>query len=203
MLRLFHTIIVGLIGAGIVHGAAIMLMPDYGGMDLWTRLQPISADGTFTILDEQTRISAGIALGDPLSRRAVCRFSIENAPVRITAQGDVAFWSVSVFDRQGYNRYSVTDQTASERNLELLVATPLQMIELRKAIPEQLNSLMVFERDMAEAFVIVSVLQADESWVDLGNRFLSSAKCEPFLPASSSINEAVRDSPRSEEPEGS
>ena len=46
------------------------------------------------------------------------------------------FWSVSVYDRSGQNIYSFNDRTPPDGNLDFVVLTPAQMIELRKDLPD-------------------------------------------------------------------
>jgi uncharacterized membrane protein len=179
--KILHAVIVGLIGAGVVHAAAILLVPQFGGRDLWARLQAIAPDGAFTPIEGDTAKAGAIQPGDPFARVAVCRFSIAQTPVRITAQGSVPFWSVSVFDRGGNNRYSFNDRSANQNDVDLLVATPLQVIELRRTAPELMAATVLYEGDITEAFAVLRVLEPEPSWTDLAGRFLQSAKCDPFI----------------------
>lgn len=179
--RIVHALVVGIIGAGVVHALAILLMPQFGGQDLWTRLQAVAPEGAFTLIEGDLANTGMIQHGDPFSRVAVCRFSVVQTPVRITAQGNVPFWSVSIFDRAGNNRYSFNDRSANQTNVDVLVATPLQVIELRKGAPEFMAGTVVYEGEMSEAFAVLRVLLPEQSWTDLASRFLQSAKCDPFI----------------------
>ncbi len=181
MLRIVHTIIVGLIGAGIVHGAVVILVPRAGDQSLWNRLQQVAPQGKFTTLAPQLVESARLAPGDPHVEIAVCLFSVTETPVRIRAEGFIPFWSISVFSGEGYNLYSYNDRSANQSNLDLLVATPLQMIELRKASPQDVQETVTFERELTDTFVVLRVLKPDASWGDLTSRFLASATCEPYI----------------------
>ena len=45
---------------------------------------------------------------------------------------------MSIYDRSGRNIYSFNDRTAMEGELDVVVVTPLQMVELRKDLPKTL-----------------------------------------------------------------
>ncbi len=181
MLRMLHAVIVGLIGAGIVHAATVILVPYTGEQSLWNRLQEIAPQGRFSVIDAAQAGRARLMLGDPFTDVAACLFSVAETPVRIRAEGNVPFWSAAVFSVEGDNLYSFNDRSSNQASLDLLVATPLQVIELRKTSPEDAQEAVVFEKEMEEAFVVLRVLKPDPSWNDTVARFLASASCEPYL----------------------
>ena len=118
---------------------------------------------------------------DPLFQAAACRFDITDLPAHITGVGTTPYWSISVYNRQGENIYSINDRTAIADQLDLVVATPLQMIELNKTKPAAAENSVLIEADMDEGFVVVRSFVPDESWRSQVDAFLKSASCTPLL----------------------
>ena len=108
---------------------------------------------------------------DPLFQAAACRFDIEDLPAHITGIGTTPYWSISVYNRQGENIYSINDRTAIADQLDLVIATPLQMIELNKTKPAAAENSVLIEADMDEGFVVIRSFVPD-AVLEGRNRFL-------------------------------
>ena len=121
------------------------------------------------------------AIDDPLVENVACHFTLEEAPARITSAGDVPFWSLSIYNRRGENIYSFNDRTAINEELDLVVADPVQMIELKKTAPPELANSVMIEADMGEGFVVVRSFVPDRSFQAIVEDFLRGATCEPLV----------------------
>ena len=132
MLRLFYVLLIGIIGAGIVHISVLLLLPQFSERDAWSSLAE-AAD-----FYKAVRIDAGdgsppiVKAVDPLFHAAACRFDLDEGPVHLRAPGSVPFWSVSIYNRAGQNVYSFNDRATDKGALDFVVLTSEQMIEVRK-----------------------------------------------------------------------
>lgn len=183
MLRLFYALGLGLVGGALVHIAVLFMLPAFSERDAWTRLGAAATLYQVTRLDAQAGASPLVRPLDPLFVAAACRFDLADGPVRLSATGAVPFWSVSVYDRDGHNIYSFNDRTADAGVLDMLVLTPAQTIELRKAMPEQLQRSIFVEADIGEGIVVVRAFMPDDSWRQLVEAYLRSVACQPVEPA--------------------
>ncbi|TIP33708.1 MAG: DUF1254 domain-containing protein, partial [Mesorhizobium sp.] len=113
MRRLLHALILGLLGAGIVHIVVLFLVPEFSERDAWSRLAMASDLYKMTRLDAEAGGAPVVKSVDPLFYAAACRFNLADGLVRIKAPGDVPFWSASVYDRGGHNIYSFNDHNAN------------------------------------------------------------------------------------------
>ena len=129
----------GLVGAGIVHIVVLLLVPEFSERDAWSRLSMASDLYRMNRLDAEAGGAPVVKSVDPLFYATACRFDLEEGMVRIKAPGNVPFWSVSVYDRNGHNIYSFNDHTATGGKLDAVVLTPAQMIDVRKDLPEDLQ----------------------------------------------------------------
>lgn len=176
--RLIYALVLGLIGAGIVHIVVLLLVPLYSERNIWAQVQAKGDAYRFHIL-EPTKDS-GDGFRDPLFQLAACRFDLASDPVHVTATGNVPFWSVSIHGRNGETLYSVNDRASTGDKLDLVIATPVQLVHLKKDLPEEVAQSILIEEDMNEGFVLIRAFSPDPSWQASVQRFLSDAECTPL-----------------------
>lgn len=180
MSKLFYALLLGLVGAGIVHIVILLLIPAFSERDAWSRLEKSGPTYSFvqTITDDDTVQT--IKSADPLFESAACRFDLKNGPVRILGTGSVPFWSVSVYDRRGQNLYSFNDRIASGGILDLLIVNSAQILELRKDPPPEIVSAVIAETEIDEGVVVLRSFMPDSSWSNHVRNYMNQAVCETF-----------------------
>ncbi|RTM10986.1 MAG: DUF1254 domain-containing protein [Hyphomicrobiales bacterium] len=178
MRSLLHALILGLLGAGIVHIVVLFLVPEFSERDAWSRLAMASDLYKMTRLDAEAGGAPVVKSVDPLFYAAACRFDLADGLVRIKAPGDVPFWSASVYDRNGHNIYSFNDHNANDEKLDAVVLTPAQMIDVRRDLPEDLQGAIFVEAPIEEGIFVVRAFVPDESWKPIVSRFLEQSACE-------------------------
>ena len=178
MRRLLHAVLLGLVGAGIVHIVVLLLVPEFSERDAWSRLAMASDLYKMTRLDAEAGGAPVVKSVDPLFYAAACRFDLAEGMVRVKAPGNVPFWSVSVYDRNGHNFYSFNDHTATGGVLDTVVLTPAQMIEVRKQLPEDLQGAIFVETPIDEGIFVIRSFVPDDSWKPVVTRFLEQSSCE-------------------------
>ncbi|TIY03636.1 MAG: DUF1254 domain-containing protein [Mesorhizobium sp.] len=178
MRRLLHAILLGLLGAGIVHIIVLLLVSEFCERNAWSRLAMASDLYRMTRLDAEAGGTPVVKSVDPLFYAAACRFDLSDGMVRVKAPGNVPFWSVSVYDRSGHNIYSFNDHSATGRVLDSIVLTPAQMIEIRKDLPEELQGAIFVEAPIDEGMFVIRSFVPDDSWKPIVSRFLEQSSCE-------------------------
>jgi uncharacterized membrane protein len=177
MLRLFYVLLVGIIGAGIVHISVLLLLPQFSERDAWSSLAE-AAD-----FYKAVRIDAGdgsppiVKAVDPLFHAAACRFDLDEGPVHLRAPGSVPFWSVSIYNRAGQNVYSFNDRATDKGALDFVVLTSEQMIELRKTMPEDFQKAIFVQVPIGEGIVMVRSFVPDPTWEEATSEFLAKIAC--------------------------
>jgi uncharacterized membrane protein len=177
MLRIAYALVAGLIGAGIVHIAVLLLLPDFSERDAWARLE--AQAGLYSVLRINGSPAGGVLRrsSDPLMLVNACRFSLEDGFAHIKAPGQVPFWSVSIYDRGGQNIYSFNDRANQGGELDIVVLTPAQMIDIRKVLPEDLVTSVFVEADVREGIVLVRAFVPDETWAPRVDAYLATMSC--------------------------
>ncbi|CAN7428120.1 DUF1254 domain-containing protein [Mesorhizobium sp. LjNodule214] len=178
MRKLLHSVLLGLLGAGIVHIVVLMLVPEFSERDAWSRLAMASDLYKMTRLDAEAGGAPVVKSVDPLFYAAACRFDLAEGMVRVKAPGTVPFWSVSVYDRSGHNLYSFNDHSATGGVLDTVVLTPAQMIDVRRELPDELKGAIFVEAPIEEGIFVIRSFVPDDSWKPVVSRFLEQSSCE-------------------------
>ncbi len=173
----------GLLLGGIIHIAVILLIPHFATRDAWTVLGRFGPDGAFHLLPATRSGTAALADLDPAMAHAACRFSLQDGPIRIRATLPDDFWSLAVFDRQGSNVYSLNDRTAERTDIDLVLATPLQMLRLRENPNPVLDNAIVVELPLEQGFVLIRAFVADPTRSPAAIAALEAADCRASLAA--------------------
>jgi uncharacterized membrane protein len=82
-------------------------------------------------------------------------------------------------DRNGQNIFSFNDRTASDGSVDFVVLTPVQTIEVRKALPEEFVDAVFVEADIDEGIVVIRAFVPDGTWRTAVTKFLEGVSCRP------------------------
>ena len=179
MTRFLHAILLGLVGAGIVHIAILFMLPSYTERDAWSQLSDASDFYTLTPIGGDVSTTPLVRSVDPLFSAIACRFNLEDGVLHVKAPGRVPFWSISVYDRNGQNIFSLNDRTAADGTVDFVVLTPIQTIEVRKSLPEEFVNAVFIEADIDEGIVVLRSFVPDRTWQFAVLNFLNGVDCSP------------------------
>ena len=179
MRSVLFAILVGLVGAALLHIVIILALPQFTGKDAYSRVLGLYEMDSFFPLGNEPG-PTGLANEDPFLRVAVCGFSVNGGPVRFLAKGAVPFWSLSIYDANSNEIFSMNDQTAVNGNLDLVMATPIQLVDLRKTPPESLAQSIMVEMPDEEGYAVLRALAPTDSFEEPVRNFLAESSCEPF-----------------------
>lgn len=174
--------ICGVLLAGIVHIAIVLLVPAVGTQDAYgvatRQLKPYA----FAMVGDTGQVSV-VRETDPFFAYGVCRFELGEGGVRITGPASAVVWSATLVDQDGGVIYSLNNRTAIEGKLNLIVLNPAQILRLREAQPPEIESTVVVEADVEAGFVVLRAFRPDESWTALVDSFMKGVECAAYRPA--------------------
>lgn len=179
MRSFLYAIAVGLVGAALLHIVIILSLPSFTGRDAYTRVQAFGEANRFFPLASSGGSLAPIN-DDPAMKTAVCAFSVETGPIRLFAEGDLPFWSLAVYDSASNEVFSMNDRTSVSGALDTLIATPIQLIAIRKAVPAELEQSILVEMRGEEGYAVLRTFVPTQSREEAAAAFLEEAICEAF-----------------------
>jgi uncharacterized membrane protein len=169
--------ILGGLGAMLVHILTIFLIPGFAENDAWARLPKQVEDGYFTLIKPEDPLAANMRAFDPNFVFGACRFDLTEGPFGLAGGTAPTFWSLSVYDRRGINIYSINDKSLQGNNLDVVIATPLQIAELQKDMPPELSGSVFVEADTAQGFVLLRSYVPEANLLEQAKTFVSSTNC--------------------------
>lgn len=197
--KILFAIVVGLVGAAVVHIAVIFAMPRVADNDAWARLSRLGGMYDMVRIDALRSAASGpgeqargsplhdFAFVDPAFLTASCRFSLADGPVRLVAKDKTSFWSASIYSRQGDNLYSINDRSAVDGQFDLLVGTAEQLIEARANSSDRDVTAIPVELALTEGYLTLRALVDEESQRPAVDAFIRSVTCGPADPASAAL----------------
>lgn len=178
MIRLFHALVLGCIGAGIIHIIVLLLVPVYSQRDAWAVLSEQANLHRTVRLDPPDALPL-IGSLDPLFDAVACRFDLHEGVLQLRGDGGVPYWSISIHDRAGLNIFSANDSSSPAGNLNFVVATPAQMISLRNSLPQELDGAVFVEAEINEGIALIRAFVPDPGWAPYISTWLRNIGCNP------------------------
>ena len=175
----------GLLLAGIVHIAIVLLVPAVGTQDAYGVATRQLQSYAFTLVGDSGQVSV-VRETDPFFAYGVCRFDLAEGGVRMTGPQSAVVWSATLVDQDGGVIYSLNNRTAIESRLNLIVLNPAQILRLRETQPPEIESSVVVEADVDAGFVVLRAFRPDDSWAGLVDEFMKGVQCDSYRPADSS-----------------
>lgn len=179
MLKLIYAIVVGLVGAALLHLIIILSIPHYSDRDAYSLASELNATNKFQLL-EPGAISARMTNDDPFMRNAICTFDVSENPIRVTGFGLVPFWSIAVYDDASNEVFSMNDRTSVRGQLDVVIANAAELATLRKAQPSELSGSINVESSREQGYVVLRAMMPQPSFKLEAERFLRSANCQPL-----------------------
>lgn len=178
--KLLHVLLTGTLGAGLVHICTLFLIPIVAQNDAWARLSTLAQTGSFSVIEPNAGIASSMRALDRNFVVGGCQFSLREGPVLIRGLKAPDFWSLSVFNRRGENIFSVNDRISTDGTLDVIVATPVQIIELQNDMPDELKRSVFAEAPIDEGFVVLRAFKGEESLAAQARSFIDNSVCENF-----------------------
>ena len=173
-------ILTGIVGAAALHILIILSLPAFTGLDAYTKLTGYQVENRFIPFADKTD-RLGFANGDPYLRVAACLFSIEDEPIRLTAGGDVPFWSFAIYDSASNEVFSMNDRSAAGGDLDAIIASPAQLAQIRKSDPDVISESILIEMPRPDGYIVLRTLAPAPSYEAQAKTFLSDADCGPYM----------------------
>lgn len=120
----WRTLLLGLIGAGIVHIVATLVWPQFSGGSGALRIAATLEAGQMTVLPPLSPKTQLVPFQAPDFSYAACRIDVSEAAYAVRATLPEPGWTLSIHNMAGDTVYVVTGQEQRSTNIALLVLPP-------------------------------------------------------------------------------
>jgi uncharacterized membrane protein len=177
MIRTLIWAIGALLLAGIVHIVTVIGLPRFAVADPWQEIGAHVVDESFVRLPRAGPGETPLPGLDPATSHSVCRFSLDRGPVRLRADAAEVYWSLSLYDRRGLWVWGVDNRAAEQKPIDILVATDVQVAQLRETLPDELDDVVIVDWPGREGFAIYKILVPTRSQEAEVEAVLATARC--------------------------
>jgi len=180
MIRWLMWIAGGLVMAGIVHLAAIMVLPRTATKDAYTRLAALGPVNGFAVLPAPTPQASSVPFMDPAFATAVCRYDLGKGPVKLTVPVSQAYTSVTFYTRYDVAYYAINDRAAGRRSIELDLMTTKQRQDLPEDEEITAADRLIVESPSATGLIVARAFSPEPSLLPAATATLAAAQCRPL-----------------------
>ena len=180
MIRWLMWIAGGLVMGGIVHLAAIMVLPRTATKDAYARLAALGPVNGFAVLPAPTPQASSVPFMDPAFATAVCRYDLGKGPVKLTVPVSQAYTSVTFYTRYDVAYYAINDRAAGRRSIELDLMTTKQRQDLPEDEEITAADRLIVESPSATGLIVARAFSPEPSLLPAATATLAAAQCRPL-----------------------
>jgi len=179
MIRLALWPLGGVLLGGIVHLATVLLLPELATKDAYSRLAPMAPLNAVTALPPPTPENAVVPFLDPAFAMAVCRYDLNDGPLKFSVPVSPAYTSVSFYTRKDVAYYAINDRAAGRRVIELELMTNEQRGELPGDEEVTAADRLIVESPTLTGLIVIKALAVEPGLMPVAQAALTAAKCTP------------------------
>jgi len=170
----------GLVMGGIVHLAAIIVLPRTATKDAYARLAALGPVNGFAVLPAPTPQASTVPFMDPAFATAVCRYDLGKGPVKLTVPVSQAYTSVTFYTRYDVAYYAINDRAAGRRSIELDLMTTKQRQDLPEDEEITAADRLIVESPSATGLIVARAFSPEPSLLPAATATLAAAQCRPL-----------------------
>jgi uncharacterized membrane protein len=170
----------GLVMGGIVHLAAIMVLPRTATKDAYARLAALGPVNGFAVLPAPTPQASSVPFMDPAFATAVCRYDLGKGPVKLTVPVSQAYTSVTFYTRYDVAYYAINDRAAGRRSIELDLMTTKQRQDLPEDEEITAADRLIVESPGTTGLIVARAFSPEPSLLPAATATLAAAQCRPL-----------------------
>lgn len=173
LLWLFGGVLLGLL----IHLVVILALPNLATRDLWTNIEALNAKNIVMHIDVPGPGEPNPLGLDPKLAHAICQLDLREGPGVVAGMLPDAFWSISVFDRNGISIYSTTHRAGIGQVLNLGIFDDAQTRLLAEQQFEIEEGLLIVESPTQDVFVSVRLAPPHSTMMPRYKEALDALRC--------------------------
>jgi uncharacterized membrane protein len=177
MIRLFFTIVAGVLLGGVVHLVSVLALPRIATQDAYSRLTPMTQVNAVTPLPLVDPNNSPMPFMDPAFAMAICRYDLSDAPIKLTVPVSQAYTSVSFYTRNELAYYAINDRSAGKKVIELNLMTEAQHNDLPEEEDVTSADRLIIDSPTSTGLIVLKALAAEPGLMPQAQASLAAATC--------------------------
>lgn len=177
MIRVALWLLGGVLLGGIVHLTTVLWLPELATQDAYSRLAPMAPVNAVSAMPAPTPEKSVVPFLDPAFAMAVCRYDLNDGPLKFSVPVSPAYTSVSFYTRSDVAYYAINDRAAGRRVIELELMTTAQRGELPGDEEVTAADRLIVESPTLTGLIVIKALAPEPGLMGAAQAALTSAKC--------------------------
>jgi uncharacterized membrane protein len=177
VIRALFWLLGGLLLGGIVHLGMVLVLPRVATQDAYARLAPLAPVNSVSAIPPPSPEKAVMPFMDPAFAVSVCRYDLNDGPLKFSVPISQAYTSVSFYTRSGVAYYAINDRAAGRRVIELDLMTAEQHNDLPDNEEITAADRLIVESPTATGLIILKAMALEPGLLPMARNALRAAQC--------------------------
>ena len=182
-----RTLLVSVLGivllAAFIHIVAVLSLPYLAPQNAWARVNALSEANRMVVLPAASPSHQSLPLMAPDVRYGICRFNLENGPVRLSTPILDGLWSISFYTPRGENFYAITGRELKRARIEIIISTKNEVgVKAGANLLDEFEDLIVVDSPVREGIAVIRAPLHGPSYVSQTVAALKRGVCTRNLP---------------------
>lgn len=169
--------------AAFIHIMAVLSLPYLAPKNAWARISALSEANRMVVLPAASPSHQSLPLMAPDVRYSVCRFNLDQGPVRLRTQILDDLWSIAFYTPSGENFYAITGRELKRSKIEIIISTQNQVdVKAGASFLDEIEDLIVVDSPVREGIVLIRAPLLGPSYATQTEAALRRGSCSRNLP---------------------
>jgi uncharacterized membrane protein len=170
-------LLAGVLLGGIVHIVTVLYLPSTATQNAYARVSAVSPVNLVVPLPGPTPQKSILPLMDPAFAWAVCRYDLNDGPLKLTTPVSPAYTSVTFYSNKDVAYYAINDRAAGRRTIELDLMTAAQRAQLPDDEEVAAADRLIVESPSRTGLIVLRALAAEPGMMPAAAASLAGARC--------------------------
>jgi len=166
---------VAIVLGGIVHIAAMLVIPTLAPMSAFSRFEATMQPNLARVLEPADARQMPFPFASPDVVYVLCRYDVSATPVRLTASTENLYWSVGIYEPDGGNYFHINSMQSTSPNADIILLGRGQEADLG-------NEVTIARATHPSGLIILRLFMRDRTMMKSMKSKATTAKCSAFVP---------------------
>ncbi len=171
--------------AALIHITAVLSLPYLAPKNAWARVSALSEANKMVVLPAASPSHQSLPLMASDVRYGVCRFNLDNGPVRLSTQILDDLWSIAFYTPRGENFYAINGRELKRSQIEIIISTRNEVgVKAGASLLDEIEDLVVVDSPVREGIAVIRAPLLGPSYAVQTEAALKRGACTRNLPGS-------------------